>query len=40
MKKKLNVNVDYSKLDNIRGAGFDDGINITQGETELEDFAN
>ncbi len=40
MKKKLNVNVDYSKLDNIRDAGFDDGINITQGETELEDFAN
>lgn len=40
MKKKLNVNVDYAKLDAIKGAGFDDGINITQGETALEDYAN
>ncbi len=40
MKKKLNVNVDYAKLDSIKDTGFDDGINITQGETELEDFSN
>lgn len=40
MKKTLNVNVDYSKLDSIKGSGFDDGINITQGEAGLEDYSN
>ncbi len=39
-KKKLNVSVDYAKLDNIKGAGFDDGIGIAQDESGLEDFSN
>jgi len=38
-KKKLNVSVDYSKLDNVSGLGFADDSDI-QEEPELEDFSN
>lgn len=38
-KKKLNVTVDYSKLDNINGLNFADDSDI-QEEPELEDFSN
>lgn len=39
-KKKLNVTVDYSKLDNLKGTGVDDGINVEQEEPGLDEFSN
>jgi len=39
-KKKLNVVVDYSKLDNVKGSGLADSIDVQQEETGLEDFSN
>ena len=39
-KKKLNVSVDYSKLDNVSGLGFADDSDIQEEEPELEDFSN
>ncbi|MBO7610950.1 MAG: peptidylprolyl isomerase [Elusimicrobia bacterium] len=39
-KKKLNVTVDYSKLDNISGLSFADDSDIQQEEPELEEFSN
>ena len=39
-KKKLNVTVDYSKLDNINGLNFADDSDIQQEEPELEEFSN
>ena len=39
-KKKLNVVVDYSKLDNIKGSGLADSIDVQQEESGLEEFSN
>jgi parvulin-like peptidyl-prolyl isomerase len=39
-KKKLNVSVDYSKLDNMGGTGVEDTTEIQEEEPELEDFSN
>lgn len=39
-KKKLNVVVDYSKLDNIKGSGLADSIDVQQEEAGLEEFSN
>lgn len=39
-KKKLNVSVDYSKLDNIGGSGIEDMTDLQQEETDLEEFSN
>ena len=39
-KKKLNVSVDYSKLDNMNGTDVADTTGIQGEEPELEDFSN
>lgn len=39
-KKKLNVSVDYSKLDNIGGSGLADTVDVQQEEPNLEEFSN
>ena len=39
-KKKLNVSIDYSKLDNMDGTGVEDTTEIQEEEPELEDFSN
>lgn len=39
-KKKLNVSVDYSKLDNIGGSGLADTVDVQQEESGLEEYSN
>ena len=38
-KKKLNVSVDYSKLDNINGSGLADTVDVQQ-DPDLKEFSN
>ncbi|MBQ2219330.1 MAG: peptidylprolyl isomerase [Elusimicrobia bacterium] len=39
-KKKLNVSVDYSKLDNINGSGLADTVDVQQEDPDLKEFSN